>query len=90
MEVHTASPLIHLSMYGIATSMCRCVTDASTRTRSNRETGFSSINSLGVKPFVSIAGHRPICLSPAIVGKGELARRLAVVQALAPGYFADG
>jgi hypothetical protein len=71
MEVHIASPLIHLSTYGMAPSMCRCVTDALTRTRSNRETGCSSINSLGMKPFVSIAGHRPICLSPAIVGRGN-------------------
>jgi len=74
MEAHIASPLIPLSMYGMATSMCRCVTDASTRTRSNREAGFSSINSLGLKPFVSIAGHRPFCLSPAIVGRGNSRR----------------
>jgi len=57
MEVHTASPLIHLTMYGMAMSMCRCVTDASTRTHSNRKTGVSFINSLGLKPFVSIAGQ---------------------------------
>jgi len=69
MEVRIASPLIHLSTYGMATSMCRCVTDALTRTRSNREAGVSSINSLGMNPFVSIAGHRPICLSPTIVGR---------------------
>jgi hypothetical protein len=49
----------------MATRLCRCVTEASTWTGSNRETGCSSINSLGLKAFVSIAGHRPICLSPA-------------------------
>jgi hypothetical protein len=33
--------------------------------RLNGETGCSSINLLGLKPFVSIAGDRPNCLSPA-------------------------
>jgi len=71
MEVHIASPLIPLSMYDMATSMCRCVTDASTRTRSNREAGFSSINSLGMNPSVPIAGRRTTCSAPTVIGLSD-------------------
>jgi len=73
MEVHVVSLLIHLSIYGAATSMRRYVTDASTWTRSHRETGCSSFHSLGLNPFVEIAEHNPMCLSTAIVGRGTLA-----------------
>jgi hypothetical protein len=71
MEIHIASPLIYPSMYGMATSLCSGDTDASMWTGSNREAGCSSIDSLGLKPFVPIAGPRPICLSPTIVERGN-------------------
>jgi hypothetical protein len=54
MEVYVGSPLIHLSMQGMAYEPLQ--TRYRPRARPNNETGFSSIKSLGLKSFVSIAG----------------------------------
>jgi hypothetical protein len=77
-------------MYGMATSLCRCVTDTSTWTGPNREAGCSSINLFGLKPFVSIAGPPSDLPVTDDRWEGALTWRLAVQQTLAAGYFADG
>jgi hypothetical protein len=58
-----ASPLIHLSIFGMARNMCRCLTDASMPPHSHGVTSFSSFNSRGLNSSVSLAGHRAICVA---------------------------